>query len=171
MTGVICCTNFHSFWSYFCSQAYVDCGCLRKSPVKGLNGLFPSRNFPGQPALLCLALPDETPKISVHHHYLDTCPKEVLLRQGYIPWGNDQSTFCRIWEVASWWASRLQVPKMRQDVRELSSRPRIICVPQLCYAGGCTLKLPYEGGDPYAIGYHGEGVPLGHSLLALQELT
>ena len=57
------------------------------------------------------------------------------------------------------------------NVHEPSSSPRIIRVTRLCYAGVCSPKLPYEGEDPYVIGYHGEGVPLGHALLAVREFA
>ena len=60
---------------------------------------------------------------------------------------------------------------MGQYVRKLTSCPRIIRVTQLCYSGMCPPKLPYEGQDPDVIGDHGEGVPLGHALLAVQEVT
>ena len=61
--------------------------------------------------------------------------------------------------------------KVGQDVWEISSPPLVIRVPHLCYAGVWPPKLPYEEEDPYAIGDHGKGVPLGHALLAVQELT
>ena len=50
-------------------------------------------------------------------------------------------------------------------------RPRIIYVPRLCYPVVCSPKISYEGEDPYAIGDHGKEVPLGHTLIAVQEVT
>ena len=60
---------------------------------------------------------------------------------------------------------------MRLYVLKRFSRPCVIRVTQLCDAGVVPPKLPYEGEDPYAIGYHDEGVPLRHALLAVQEVT
>ena len=60
---------------------------------------------------------------------------------------------------------------MRLYVLEISSLPRVNRLPRLCDAGVGSSKLPNEGGDTYAIGYHGEGVPLGHALLAVREVA
>ena len=60
---------------------------------------------------------------------------------------------------------------MRQYVYELPSSLHIIRVPRLCDAGVEPLNLPNEGEEPDAIGNNGEGVPLGHALLAVQEVT
>ena len=57
---------------------------------------------------------------------------------------------------------------MFKDVAELPACPRVIRIPRLRYAGVGSPKLPDEGEDPYAICDHGEGVPLGHALLAMQ---
>ena len=43
--------------------------------------------------------------------------------------------------------------------------------PGLVYSGVIPLQDPYEGEDPDAICNHGEGVPLGHALLAVQEVA
>ena len=50
-------------------------------------------------------------------------------------------------------------------------RPRVIRIPRLCNPGVCLPELSYEGEDPYATCDHDKGVPLGHTLLAMQEVT
>ena len=60
---------------------------------------------------------------------------------------------------------------MRLYVLELSSRPHVIRIPWLCDAGVGSPKLTNEGEEPYAIGYRGEEVHLGHALLDVQEVT
>ena len=49
--------------------------------------------------------------------------------------------------------------------------PRVIRVPQMYDTGVCLPELSYEGEDPYAIFDHVKGVPLGHALLAMKEVT
>ena len=59
---------------------------------------------------------------------------------------------------------------MRKDVFELPPYLRVIRIPRLYDAGVGSPKLPDEGDDPDSICDHGEGVPLGHALLAVQEV-
>ena len=60
---------------------------------------------------------------------------------------------------------------MLKDVSELPPYPRAIRVPRLCDTRVGSLKLPDEEEDPNAICNHGEGVPLGHALLDMQEVA
>ena len=48
------------------------------------------------------------------------------------------------------------------------THPPVIRIPRLHDVGVVSREVPYEGEDPYAISYHGEGVPLGHAFLAVQ---
>ena len=104
-------------------------------------------------------------------HHLNAHPTKELLRLGYIPKSHEQNNFGRIWVVAPWQAPLQQVPKMRLYVLGLSTRSRVIRVQRLCDARVVSSKIPIEGEYPYAICYHGEGVPLGHTLFAVQEVT
>ena len=54
---------------------------------------------------------------------------------------------------------------------ELPSYPRVISVPWLSDPGVGAPKLPDEGEYPNAICNHGWGLPLGHTLLAMQEVA
>ena len=54
---------------------------------------------------------------------------------------------------------------------ERLSCPHIISVPWLSELGVGVLKLPDKGEDNYTIRNHGKGVPLGHALLAMQEVA
>ena len=141
---------------------------LAGNPRKVLQRLRPYREFPGQPPLLRLAVPNESPKISVPRHHLNTHPAKELLRPGYIPRVHDQNNFVRLQVVSPWRAPRLKILKMHLYVLKVSFSPRIIRVPRMCDTGVGSPKLPQEGEDPYAIGYHGKGVPLVHNLLAVQ---
>ena len=49
--------------------------------------------------------------------------------------------------------------------------PRVIRVPRLSDTGVCLPELSYQGEDLYTICNHGKGVPLGHSLLAMQDVA
>ena len=60
---------------------------------------------------------------------------------------------------------------MLEDVAKLPACPLVIHVPLLYNAGVGAPKLPVDGEDPDAICKHGEGVPLGHSLLAMKEVA
>ena len=86
---------------------------LAVNPCNGLHRLRTSHDFPGQPPLLSLALPNEYPKISVPRHHLNTHPAKELLRPGYIPRSYNQNTFGRLQVVSPWRAPCLKVPKMR----------------------------------------------------------
>ena len=66
---------------------------------------------------------------------------------------------------------QLEVPEVSHDITKLSPRPRIIRIPRLGDLGMVLTQDPYEGEDPDTIIDHGEGVPLGHALLALQEVA
>ena len=59
---------------------------------------------------------------------------------------------------------------MFQYLLELSSRPRVIIVQWLSDPGVVALKLPDNREDLYAIYNYDEGFPLGHTLLAMQEV-
>ena len=61
--------------------------------------------------------------------------------------------------------------KMRHYVHDLSSSPHIICIQRMCDVRVGSPKIPYEGEEPYTIGYNGKGVPLVHALLDVQEVT
>ena len=50
-------------------------------------------------------------------------------------------------------------------------RPCIVCILWLRDLGVVLSEDPYEGEDPDAIRNHGEGFPLGHTLLAVQEVA
>ena len=106
--------------------------------------------------------------MSRHQPDLDT-PK-VLLLPSYIPWGHDQDALGRLQVVAAGWSFRLQVPKVLQYLLERLSRPHIIIVPWLSDPGVGVPQLPDKREDSYAIRNHGEGVPLSHTLLAIQEV-
>ena len=60
---------------------------------------------------------------------------------------------------------------MGHDVPKLSPLPRFICIPRLRDMGVVSPEVTDEREDPYAICDHGEGVPLGHALLAVQEVV
>ena len=70
------------------------------NPRKGLHRIRPSRDFPDQPPLLRLTVPNEFPKVSVKLHHLNVNPTKELLRSGYIPQGHDQKTFGQLQVVA-----------------------------------------------------------------------
>ena len=105
-------------------------------------------------------------------HHLDLHPPKVLLCPGYVPWGHDQYALGRLRVLASGRSLRLQVPEVLQYVKGLPSRPpRVIIVPWLSNLGVGAPKLPDEGEDPDVMCNHGEGVPLVHVLLAMQEVA
>ena len=60
---------------------------------------------------------------------------------------------------------------MGHDVPEFTTRPRVVYIPWLCDAWVVSPEVPDEWEDPYAICDHGKGVPLGHALLAVQEVA
>ena len=109
--------------------------------------------------------PPQVP-VSCHHPYPE--PPEVLLCLGYVPRGHDQDALGRLQVVAMGRSPCLMVPEVLQYLMERPSRPRIISVPWLSDPGVDVPKFPDKGEEPYAIRNHGEGVPLGHSLLAMQ---
>ena len=61
--------------------------------------------------------------------------------------------------------------KWAMILRNFPPRPRVIRIPRLVDLGMVRPEDPYEGEDPDAISDHGKGVPLGHALLAVQEVA
>ena len=104
-------------------------------------------------------------------HHPDPESSKVLLCPGYVPQGHDQDALGRLWVVSSGWSPRLKVPEVVQYLLERPSCPRVISVPCLSDLGVVVPKFPDKGEDPYAICNRGKGVPLGHALLAMQELA
>ena len=51
---------------------------------------------------------------------------------------------------------------------EAPTHPRVVRIPWLRDVGVVSPEGPYKVEEPYAISNHGEGVPLGHALLAVQ---
>ena len=60
---------------------------------------------------------------------------------------------------------------MIKDEAKLPACPYVIRIPWLCDVGVGSSKLPDEGEDPDNIVNHGEGVHLGHTLLAMQKVA
>ena len=54
---------------------------------------------------------------------------------------------------------------------QIHPRPHVIRVPWLSDVGVCVPELSDEREEPYAICDHGQGDPLGHSFLAMQEVA
>ena len=86
-------------------------------------------------------------------------------------WGYDQDTLGQIWELAQQRPPPLGDLEVGQYVTKTAPRLRVISIPWLCDAGGCILERSGDKEDPYTISDHGEGVPLGHVLLAMQEVA
>ena len=95
----------------------------------------------------------------------------MLLCPGYIPGGHDQYALGRLRVVASGRSPRLEILEVFQYLLEPSSRPRVIILPWLSDPGVGALKFPDNGEDLYDIYNYGKGVPLGHTLLAIQEVV
>ena len=65
----------------------------------------------------------------------------------------------------------MQVLEVFQDVPKSPPRTHNIRVPWLDDAGVCVPEISHEMEDPYSICDNVKGFPLGHSLLAMQEVA
>ena len=77
----------------------------------------------------------------------------------------------RLWKVSSGRPLQLEVPEVGHHRPKFRPRRCIVCIPRLGDLGMVCPEDPYEGEDPDAICDHGKGVPLGHALLAVQEVA
>ena len=141
-------------------------------PREGLHRLRPLCDFPGQLDLLRLSLPDELPNIyllpvttlspiplknSSDRTTLHGVTNKILfVSSKKLPLGGTLSCRSRRWATIC------------ANFPPASASSKKTC---LCFAGVCPPKFPYERDYPYVIGDHGKGVPMGHALLAVQEVT
>ena len=66
---------------------------------------------------------------------------------------------------------QLEVSEVSHDLFKLPSRRRVIPIQWLRDSGVSSHEIPDKGEDPFALCNHGERVPLGHALLAVQEVA
>ena len=111
------------------------------------------------------------PEVSAPRYHLYPHPAEVFRGPGYILLQDHQDALGGFGKVSPGRPLQLEVPEVSHDIAKCPPRPRVIRIPWLVDLGMVHPQDPYEGEDPDAISDHGEGVPLGHALLAVQEVA
>ena len=103
------------------------------------------------------------------HH--NSCDPEEFLGSGHVLRGYKQDSLGRFNQVALQWPPDLEILEVCKYVPKNTTRPCVIGIPRLGYARVCILGILDEREDTYDILNHIQGVPLGHNLLAMNEVT
>ena len=72
------------------------------------------------------------------------------------------------WEITPWCPPYLDILEVCNYVPKTAPCPRVISMPWMSDARVCAPEILDDREDTYAICNPGQGVPLGHTLLAMQ---
>ena len=123
------------------------------------------------PRLIQLWVTDEGAKVAAFGDHAHPHPAGVHLHPLDVTRGDGQDALGRIREVAPQMSPHHNFLHMILESLKIPFQSGIICVPWLRDLGVRGAELTDEWEDIYAIGNHREGPPLGHALIAMQELA